>query len=135
MDRINKLGKTSELIGKFMFYSIIIIIFVAGIVMSLSRLEDKPGMLTTILVFVGTFIVIGLFYFVIRALFRPIFNLNKNIALKIHNQITEKEFKKEWFKSLICSLIFGLLFIIGTFGISLLIMIPHYFLLIKSKGI
>jgi len=135
MESINKLSKISELIGKFLFYSIIILLTIASIVMSLTRLGDKPGVITSVLVLVGTFIVIVLFYIAIRALFRPIYNLNKNIQLKKNNELTQKEFKKQWIISLICSLFFGVIFIIGTFGLSFLLMIPHYILLSKTKNL
>ena len=135
MENINKLGKTSQIIGKGMFYLIMILLTIAGIVMSLTKLEDKPGTINVIAVLVGTIIAISLFYLLLRVLFRPIYNLNKNIQLKIDNQITQNEFKIKWIKSLICSLLFGLLFIFGTFGLSLLMMIPHYLLLSKSRSL
>jgi hypothetical protein len=133
MENINKLGRISEIIGKGMFYLIIILLTIAGIVLSLTKLEDKPGALNIIAVLVGTVIAISLFYLLIRLLFRPIYNLNRNIQLKISNQLTQNEFKNKWVISLICSLLFGLLFILGTFGLSLLLMIPHYILLNKSR--
>lgn len=135
MENINKLGKTSQIIGKGMFYLIMILLTIAGIVMSLTKLEDKPGTINVIAVLVGTIIAISLFYLLLRVLFRPIYNLNKNIQLKIDNQITQNEFKTKWIKSLICSLLFGLLFTFGTFGLSLLMMIPHYLLLSKSRSL
>lgn len=135
MENINKLGRTSEIIGKGIFYLIMILLTIAGIVMSLTKLEDKPGIINVIAVLVGTIIAISLFYLLLRALFRPIYNLNKNIKLKIDNKIYQNEFKTKWIKSLICSLLFGLLFILGTFGLSLLMMIPHYLLLNKSRSL
>lgn len=133
MENLNKLGRISEIIGKGLFYVIIIFLSIAGVVMSLTRLENKPGAINIIAVLVGTIIAISLFYFLIRLLFRPIYNLNKNIQLKIGSQLTQNEFKNKWVISLICSLLFGLLFILGTFGLSLLLMIPHYILLNKSR--
>jgi arginine exporter protein ArgO len=133
MENINKLGRMSEIIGKGLFYVIIIFLSIAGVVMCLTRLENKPGTINIIAVLVGTIIAISLFYFLIRFLFRPIYNLNKNIQLKIGGQLTQNEFKNKWAISLICSLLFGLLFILGTFGLSLLLMIPHYILLNKSR--
>jgi hypothetical protein len=133
MENINKLGRISEIIGKGMFYLIIILLIIAGIVLSLTKLEDKPGALNIIAVLVGTVIAISFFYLLIRLLFRPIYNLNRNIQLKISNQLTQNEFKTKWITSLICSLLFGLIFILGTFGLSLLMMIPHYILLNKSR--
>lgn len=135
MENINKLGRTSEIIGKGIFYLIMILLTIAGIVMSLTKLEEKPETINVIAVLVGTIIAISFFYLLLRVLFRPIYNLNKNIKLKIDNQITQNEFKIKWIKSLICSLLFGLLFILGTFGLSLLMMIPHYLLLNKSRSL
>lgn len=135
MENINKLGRISEIIGKGIFYLILILLTIAGIVMSLTKLEDKPETINVIAVLVGTIIAISLFYLLLRVLFRPIYNLNKNIKFKIDNQITQNEFKTKWIKSLICSLLFGLLFILGTFGLSLLMMIPHYLLLNKSRSL
>ncbi len=135
MKNLNKLSKTSEYIGKFLFYTIVIILSVASIVMTLTTLGDQSDIILTIAVLAGSFIVIILLFYLLRALFRPIFNLNKNVQLKISNQITEKEFKTKWKLSLICSLIFGILFIIGTLGLSFLLMIPHYILLNKTKGL
>ncbi len=133
MENINKLGRISEIIGKGLFYVIIIFLTVTGVVMSLTKLENKLVAINIITVLVGTLIAISIFYFLIRLLFRPIYNLNKNIQLKIGSQLTQNEFKNKWVISLICSLLFGLLFILGTFGLSLLLMMPHYFLLNKSR--
>lgn len=135
MENLNKLGRISEIIGKGLFYIIMIILSIAGIVMSLTKLDNKPEIISIIAIIVGTTISVTLFYLLIRLLFRPIYNLNKKIHLKIDNQLTKKEFKTIWTFSLICSLLFGLLFIIGTFGLSLLMMIPHYILLSKSRSL
>ena len=135
MERISKLGKITEIIGKIIFYFLIIISLFVVVSYNISKTEKNPE--TSILIgsILGNILALILIYYFWRLLFRPIYNLNKNIILKIENQIAEREFKKKWIISLICSLIFGVLFIVGTFGISLLTMIPHYILLIKSKDI
>lgn len=135
MERISKLGKITEIIGKIIFYFLIIISLFVVVSYNISKTEKNPE--TSILIgsILGGILALILIYYFWRLLFRPIYNLNKNIILKIENQISEREFKKKWIISLICSLIFGVLFIVGTFGISLLTMIPQYVLLIKSKDI
>ena len=132
---MNKLGKITEVIGKTLFYLLIIISLFVVVSYNVSKTEKNPD--TSILIgsILGNILALILIYYFWRLLFRPIYNLNKNINLRIDNQITEKDFKNKWLFSLICSLIFGVLFIIGTFGISLLTMIPQYILLSKSKNI
>ncbi len=142
MENLYKLGKTSEIIGKFLFYSITVFLSIALVVISISKIQgndvfnfdnlEKPGVLGIIGIITGNLILGLIAYFIIRSIFRPIYNLNKNIRLKTSNQLTEREFKTKWNVSLICSLIFGLSFAFA-FGISLLLMIPHYILLIKSR--
>lgn len=135
MERISKLGKITEIIGKIIFYFLIISSLFVVVSYNISKTEKNPE--TSILIgsILGGILALILIYYFWRLLFRPIYNLNKNIILKIENQISEREFKKKWIISLICSLIFGVLFIVGSFGISLLTMIPQYVLLIKSKEI
>lgn len=132
---MNKLGKITEVIGKTLFYLLIIISLFVVVSYNVSKTEKNPD--TSILIgsILGNILALILIYYFWRLLFRPIYNLNKNIKLKNNNQITEKDFKNKWLFSLICSLIFGVLFIIGTFGISLLTMIPQCILLSKSKNI
>ena len=133
MKSINKLGKISEVIGKALFYILIVITIFIVISFNLSNLEENPKISIVIGSILGNILAVVLVYYFWRLLFRPIYSLNKNIQLKSNNQLTEQQFKKKWTISLTCSLIFGILFIVGTFGISLLLMTPHYFLLSKSK--
>lgn len=135
MESISKLGRITEIIGKVIFYFLIIVSLFVVVSYNISKSEKEPDSSIVIMSILGNILALILIYYFWRLLFRPIYNLNKNIILKINNQIAEKEFKKKWIISLICSLIFGVLFIVGTFGISLLIMIPQYILLIKAKDI
>lgn len=135
MTIINKLGKTSEIIGKILFYLLVVISIFVVISFNLSKTESNPEISIIIGSILGNILAVVFIYYFWRLLFLPIYNLNKNIQLRNNNQLTEKEFKRKWVISIICSIIFGVLFIIGTFGISLLLMIPHYFLLSKSKGL
>ena len=135
MESISKLGRITEIIGKVIFYFLIIVSLFVVVSYNISKSEKDPESSIVIMSILGNILALILIYYFWRLLFRPIYNLNKNIILKIENQISEREFKKKWIISLICSLIFGVLFIVGTFGISLLTMIPQYVLLIKSKDI
>lgn len=140
----NKLGEISEIIGKFLFYSSVVILLVAIITISLSKIDGKdiinfedsrpPETFEKVGILIGNLIVAVIIYYFLKALFKPIYNLNKNIQLRLNNELSEKEFSRRWEVSLICSLIFGLLFIIGTFGVSFLLMIPHYMLLQESRS-
>ena len=133
MKNINKIGKVSEIIGKVLFYFLIIVSIFVVISFNLSKLEDKPEGSIIIGSILGNILAVVLIYYFWRLLFRPIYNLNKNVQLKTNNELTEKAFKSKWNISLICSLIFGLLLIIGTFGVSFILMIPQYVLLNKSR--
>lgn len=135
MKSINKLGETSEIIGKILFFLLVIISIFVVISYNLSKTESNPETSTIIGSILGNILAVVLVYYFWRLIFRPIYSLNKNVQLKRNNQLTEKEFKRKWTISLICSLIFGILFIIGTFGISLLLMMPHYLFLNKSKSV
>jgi len=135
MKNISKLGRVSEIIGKIIFYFLIIISLFVVVSYNISKTDKNPETSILIGAILGNILALILIYYFWRLLFRPIYNLNKSITLKIENQITEREFKKKWTISVICSLIFGVLFIVGTFGISLIIMIPQYILIMKSKNI
>ena len=133
MKNINKIGKASEMIGKVLFYFLIVVSIFVVISFNLSRLEDKPETSIIIGSVLGNILAVVLIYYFWRLLFRPIYSLNKNVQLKTNNELTEKAFKSKWNISLICSLVFGLLFIVGTFGMSFVLMIPQYVLLNKSR--
>jgi riboflavin transporter FmnP len=135
MNDLTKLGKTTEIIGKSVFYILIIAISILGIGLTLIKYEHRPEKVMIIASLIGTLLVLVIAFFLLRVLFRPIYNLNKNLKLRLNEELTAIQFKTKWTISLICSLIFGLVFIIGTFGISFLAMIPQYILLFKTKGI
>lgn len=134
MNNLKKLGKLSETIGKSIFRLLVFIIVIIAFVMQLEKnrnisLSGRVG------VIIGTIVAIFLFYFILRALFRPIYNLNNEIQLRLTNQLTGQEYTRKWILSLICTIIISLLFIIPSFGISVLLMLPQFILLYKSKGI
>lgn len=135
IDYIKKPNRISETIGKVLFYLFVVITIFITISFNLSKLEDSPEISIIIGSVLGNILATILIYYFWRLFFRPIYNLRKNIILYYSDEITEKEFKRKWIISLVCSLIFGLLFIVGTFGVSLIIMIPHYILLGKTKDI
>lgn len=130
---INKLGKVSEIIGKIVFYFLVTASVFVVVSFNLLRLGDKPGTPIIIGSILGNLLAVFLIYFFWRLLFRPIYSLNKSIQLEANSELNEKRFKSKWRISLICSLIVGLLFIVGTLGVSLLLMIPQYALLNESK--
>lgn len=129
------LGKTSAIIGKPIFFILVLVSAFITISFNLSNLEEHPK--TSILVgsILGNILVIVLIYFLWRLWLRPIYSFNKTVTLKLNNQIEQKAYKPKWAVSLVCSLISGLLFIVGTFGISLLLMTPHYIFLSKAKNL
>ena len=134
MNNLKKLGKLSTTIGKSIFRLLVFTIVIIAFVIQLEKnknisLSGRVGGI------IGTIVAIFLFYFILRALFRPIYNLDNNIQLRLTNQFTVQQYKSKWIMSLICSLIISLLFIIPSFGISVLLMLPHFFLLYKSKDI
>lgn len=134
MNNLKKLGKLSETIGKSIFRLLVFIIVIIAFVMQLEKnrnisLSGRVG------VIIGTIVAIFLFYFILRTLFRPIYNLDNNIQLRLTNQFTVQQYKSKWIMSLICSVIISLLFIIPSFGISVLLMLPQFILLYKSKDI
>ena len=135
MNDLTKLGKTTEIIGKSVFYILIIAISILGIGLTLIKYEHRPEKVMIIASLIGTLLVLVIAFFLLRVLFRPIYNLNKNLKLRLNEELTTIQFKTKWTISLICSLIFGLVFIIGTFGVSFLAMIPQYILLFKTKEI
>lgn len=127
------LGTTSAIIGKSIFFILVLVSAFITISFNLSNLEEHPE--TSILIgsILGNILAIVLIYFFWRLWLRPIYSFNKAVTLKLNNQIEQKAYKSKWTVSLVCSLIFGLLFIVGTFGISLLLMTPHYIFLSKTK--
>ncbi|MGE8533006.1 MAG: hypothetical protein ACN6OJ_00300 [Chryseobacterium sp.] len=134
MNNLKKLGKLSAIIGKSIFRLLVFTIVIIAFVMQLEKnrnatLSGRVG------VIIGTIIAIFLFYFILRGLFRPIYNLDNNIQLRLTNQCTGQQYRGKWIMSLICSIIISLLFIIPSFGISVLLMLPQFILLYKSKEI
>lgn len=135
MKKFRQLGKASEIIGYILFYLLVVVSVIVAISFNLSNLENEPETSIIIGAILGSLLAIILIYFLWKLLLRPIYSFNKTIKLKMSDQISAKAFKNKWVISLICSGIFGVLFIIGTFGISLLLMLPHYVLLAKTKNI
>ena len=134
MNNLKKLGKLSETIGKSIFRLLVFIIVIIAFVTQLEKninisLSERVG------VIIGTIVAIFLFYFILRALFRPIYNLNNEIQLRLTNQLAGQEYTRKWIMSLICTVIISLLLIIPSFGISVLLMLPQFILLYKSKEI
>jgi len=132
MNNLEKLGKLSETIGKIYFRLLLIVLIIGVIAIQMSKVENNEG-IDKIAIIVGSIVGFGISYFILRLLFRPVYDLNSTINQRIYNQITNTEFKKKWWLSLICSTIVALLPVIPTFGISILIMIPQFILLTKSR--
>lgn len=134
MNDLKKLGKTSEIIGKSIFRLLVIMIVVLAFIMQLEK-NRNATLYGRVGVIIGTIVAIFVFYFILRVLFRPIYNLNNDIQLRLTNQFTVQEYTRKWIMSLICTTIISLLFIIPSFGISVLLMLPQFILLYKSKDI
>ena len=135
MKNINKIGKVSEIIGKMLFYFLIALSIIVVISFNLSKLGDQPDGSIIIGSILGNILAVFIIYFFWRLLFRPIYNFNNNVRLKLKSQLSEQTFRSKWSISLFCSLLFGILFVVGTFGISLILMIPHYIFLSRVKRI
>lgn len=131
--KYKNLNRISEIIGKTLFYLFAIISTFVTISFNLSRLKGSSEVSIIIGSVLGNILAVVLIYYFWRLLFRPIYDLRKNINLYCNNQLSDKEFKKKWIISLVCSVIFGILFIVGSFGFSFLLMIPHYILLKESR--
>jgi hypothetical protein len=127
------LGKTSAIIGKSIFYFLVLASAFITISFNLSNLEEHAGISILIGSFLGNMLAIVLIYLFWRLWLKPIYSFDNTVNQKLNSQIEQKAYKAKWNVSLICSLLFGLLFSIGTFGISLLIMVPHYIFLSKTK--
>ena len=134
MNNLKKLGKLSAIIGKSIFRLLVFTIVIIAFVMQLEK-NRNISLSGRVWIIIGTIVAIFLFYFILRALFRPIYNLDNNIQLRLTNQFTVQQYKSKWIMSLICSVIISLLFIIPSFGISVLLMLPQFILLYKSKDI
>ena len=143
MNDLTKLGKATEIIGKSIFYILIVILFILVIGLSLMKFENRPVITTIVATLLGNLFLLIIAFLLLRALFRPIYNLNKNIQLFKYEEIHSTEFKEKfatkfqvkWIFSLICSILITLLLRIPTFGVSILLFIPQFILLFKSKGL
>lgn len=133
MRTLSYIGNTSQFIGKAIFFILVLVSAFVTISFNVSNLEDHPETSTLIGSILGNILAIIIIYFFWKLWFKPIYSFNQTVNLKLSNQIEQKAYKSKWNTSLVCSLIFGLLFIVGTFGISLLLMTPHYFFLSKTK--
>lgn len=128
MNDINKLGKMTEIIGKLLFGLLVAIIIVVAFAMQLTKYQNKDFS-EKIAVVIGAIVGIGVLYIVLRLLFRPIYNLNRNIQLRKEGKLNFQQFKTKWLMCLICSIIICLLPIIPTYGLSIVVMIPQFLLL------
>lgn len=134
MNNLEKLGKQTETIGKIYFRLLLILLFIGVVMVQISKINENQGT-NKIAVIVGSIIGFAIFYFISKLVFKPVYSLNKTINERINNQITENQFKRSWWTSLVCSVIVALVPIIPTFGISILVMIPQFRLLTKSKNL
>jgi hypothetical protein len=132
MNNLEKLGKLSEIIGKIYFNLLLIVLIISIIAIQMSKVDNSEGV-DKIAIIIGSIVGFGIFFFILRLLFRPVYGLNNAINQRIYNQIKNTEFKKKWWLSLICATIVALLPVIPTFGISILIMVPQFILLTKSR--
>ncbi|MCA6068719.1 hypothetical protein JI747_016245 [Chryseobacterium sp. RG1] len=128
MNDINKLGKMTEVIGKLLFGLLVAILIVLAFAMQLTKYQNKDFS-EKIAVVIGAIVSIGVLYIVLRLLFRPIYNLNRNIQLRKEGKLNFQQFKTKWLMCLICSIIICLLPIIPTYGLSIVVMIPQFLLL------
>lgn len=131
--KISALGKTSYIVGKTIFFILGFVSAFITISFNLNNLEEHPEPSIVVGSILGNILAIVLIYFFWKLWLRPIYSFNKTVNQKLNNQIEHKTYKSKWTVSLICSLTFGLLFIVGTFGVSLLLMTPHYIFLSKTK--
>lgn len=129
------LGKISQVIGKVIFYILILASIFITISFNLSKIGEHPETSIIIGSILGNILAVVLIYFFWRLWFKPIYGFYQTVNMKLNNQIESKAYKSKWITSLVCSLIFGMLFIVGTFGISFLLMIPHYIFLTKTKAV
>lgn len=132
MNDINKLGKITDVIGKLLFGLLVTVMIVIVFAMQLTKYQNEV-LSNKIAVILGTTVAAAIFYFALRILFRPIYNLNKNIQLRMGDKLTSQQFKSKWLISLICSVLISLLPVIPTFGFSIVIMIPQFLLLHNSN--
>ncbi|MET3731476.1 hypothetical protein [Moheibacter stercoris] len=63
---------------------------------------------------------------IIHFLFNPIIKISQYFTLYKENSINLKDYKSKWTKSLICTTILNLIFIIPTFGLSLILFIQIF---------
>ncbi len=129
---MKNLDKISEIIGKVTFYITFICIAIIWfallgairekILNSVFEINTQYYQLVPLL---GIFLW-GILFVILIVGFKFLFK-------KLRIFLDVQEFNTKWNKSLICSSIFGILLIPLTFGISLLLMIPHYLFLNKTK--
>lgn len=134
MNDIKRLGKITEIISKILFGLLVALLIVIGFAMQLTKLQSS-GFFNKIAVLIGTIIGMAILIFILKLLFKPIYNLSVNIKLRKEGKLNPHQFKMKWLASLICTTIVSLLPIIPSFGISIIIMIPQFMLLTKTKGL
>ncbi|GAA5091488.1 hypothetical protein GCM10023210_18930 [Chryseobacterium ginsengisoli] len=132
MNDINKLGKMTEIIGKFLFGLLVAIIIVVAFAMQLTKYQNN-GLSEKIAVMIGTLLCMVILIFILRLIFKPIYNLNSEIQLIKEGKLDPQSFKTKWLISLICSAIVSILPILPSFGLSIIIMLPQFLLLYKSN--
>ena len=124
------IGKTTKTIFSVLWYLILILSFVMNY-------ADVNGNSPDIATIIGRVLGILLFGYIgnliLRILLKPSIEFGDVKNQYLENELNVINYKKKWNRNLLFSIIFSVLFLIPTFGISIILMIPNFILLSKSK--
>lgn len=124
------IGKTTKTIFSILWYLILILSFVMNY-------ADVNGNSPDTATIIGRVLGILLFGYIgnliLRTLLKPSIEFGNVKNQYLENELNTINYKKKWNKNLLFSIIFSVLFLIPTFGISIILMIPNFILLSKSK--
>ena len=139
MSNTNSLGKITKTIGLITLNLFSILWFLALLLTRVSSFSNQQYVESTemIGVFIGSIIGIVLFgYFGIRLLkflLRPGINFGQIREQYLNNEINTAHYESKWKGNLYKSIAFSVLLAFPTVGISVLLMIPNFLLLSKTK--
>ncbi|MDY3339015.1 hypothetical protein PG279_07485 [Riemerella anatipestifer] len=131
MNNLQKIGNTSEVIAKIYFKLLVIALILLCLGMMLQDNSKDLNIINILASLLGTV----LLYYILKFIFKPLYSMNRYVKDRLDNKISSKKFRTFWWASLFCTIVFALLPILPTFGISILIMIPQFILLFKTKNL
>lgn len=137
MEKTTTLERTTRIIGKITKTVFSIFWYLILILSFIMNYADSSGLTPDTATIIGRVIGVLLFgylgHLILKVLLKPSIEFGEVKNQYLENELNVTSYKKKWQKNLLLSILFSILFLIPTFGISVILMIPNFILLAKSK--